>query len=139
MKIQKFDKTNLRPLREAIEAALAAPAAEFGIALELKKISYNDTTFRVAIEAALTDANGEAVKPEVIDYSESISFLKLPKLGTKFVSNGRDFEVTRHEPSRPKYNVIAKDVRTGKMFKFIGSEITDRLNRLNGNGHGGTQ
>jgi hypothetical protein len=110
MKTQTFNKENLSDLRTQIQNALNAVAEKNGITLQLRNISFGDTSFRSTIEAKIAGAKAK-------DYSELYPYLNLPKIGAKFKVNGTVYEVIEHAINRPKYPVTAQD-ENGKRIKI---------------------
>lgn len=117
MTIKSFDKATFKVLRPEIDKALAAVGEKYGISLKMGNVSYSSFEFRTKVEAKIIGA--EVAKPAFIsnpfDYSEMLGY---PAIGTEFKMQGKNFKVVSHEPQRPKYPIVAEDMRTGKKYKF---------------------
>jgi hypothetical protein len=115
MKIEKFSKDNLRGLRPQIDAALSAIGAQYGITLKLGNARFSEFEATFKLECRIPG--------KVKDYSQELSFLGLPPLGTGFKAQGREFIVSEHKPNAPKYNVVAIEAGTRKAYKFTAESI----------------
>jgi hypothetical protein len=113
-KITTIDKKNLSLLRAEIEAALKNIGKEYGLEIEIGNMRYSANTFATTINARIPGY----VNPSVAYLSEAMG---LAPIGSKISSGGWDFEVVRHELSRPKYPIVARNLVTGKLFKFPAS------------------
>lgn len=107
MKIETFNKENLRALRIAIDKALQTVNEEFGVKLNAANISFSQSSAKITLEA-----KSQNYKPT--DWSELYGYAPI---GTKFSNKGVMFTVIEHQPNRPKYPIIATDP-SGKKFKF---------------------
>lgn len=123
MKLEKIDKQVCQQLRAEIDAALATVAAKYGLSIQLKNIKFSEFEFKAPLEVKI---EGKAK-----DYSEVLSFLNLPPIGTKFRMQGRTFIVSEHKPNTPKYNVIANEEGKGGSYKFTAEAINASLKLYN--------
>jgi hypothetical protein len=57
--IVKFNKDNLKLLRDSLDKALANVEAEFGVKLDLGKITFLDDSFKTSISAVIASKVGD--------------------------------------------------------------------------------
>ena len=118
--MEQFTKSTLQELRQELNAALDPIAKKYGIKIELGNFGFTQTTFKTQLKAE--------IEGKERDYSEIYTYLNLPKLGTEFKMKGETFTVIHHNPSRPKYNISAKN-SLGKVLEFNGEQISKFLER----------
>lgn len=119
MTISKFDKSNLKDIRAAMNAALFKVGQEYGIAFDIGRITFNDGEFRGKVSARIRSA-APAEKAVAVDEAW---FAKAYGLIAGQVINGR--MLVDCKPANRKYPFIYKDMRTGKMFKTTAAQAYD--------------
>lgn len=115
-KINTFDKQNLKSVRIDIDAALKTVADKYGIKLSIGTIRFDGNQFNTKLSAATDTAISATIAVN--------EMFGLAPIGTRFIAQGVIFEVTKHEPSRPKYPIVAKR-SNGKLYKFTNQRVID--------------
>lgn len=121
--MKEFNNQNLKTIRQEIDNALATVAKKNGIALSIGRITYDGTSFRTKLEAAVVGANTSGVSLQEVqmknalrDYG-SMFGVSEKDYGKTFISNGSRYTLIGLKPSRPKYPVIGMSER-GARYKF---------------------
>jgi hypothetical protein len=121
------DKQALQLLRTRIQTALFPLEVELDVNLRVGNCSFdptgNNCTFKLEVAAKRED--GTVVSKEAEDFKR---FAKLEgfspsDLGRKFISNGSEFEVCGYKARSYKRPILAKEIRTGKIYKFTSESI----------------
>ena len=127
-KINEFDRTNLRLLRDDVESALNAVGKKYGIDLRLGtgRFSSENVTFR--LEGSVIRAEG-VVTREAAEFRQYADLLGLEAsdLGKTFTQGGRRFEITGAKLSSRKYPILARNVLNGKVYKFRVADVREAL------------
>jgi len=119
MKFDRFDRDNLRTLRADLDAALKGVADKYGINLALG-------TGRFDPESVTWKLTGNVVRNASVKTKEALDFerfaaswgLEKSDLGAEFSQGRKSFVITGAKPSSHKYPILAKEIRTGKTYKF---------------------
>src|SRR5262245_28318173 len=107
--IQTFDRTNLRALREELDASLAAIGKKHGVSFQIGKIRFQETTFKASIECSTTGTNGEVNDPRrqaYVNYAQMFG-LKAEWLDRPFVFAGETFTVCGLKPKATRLPILA--------------------------------
>lgn len=115
-----FTPPAVREIAADIKEALAAVEAKHGITFTTGGVSYNDSTFRVKVEAAL-GRGVDVGKKDWDTYCRRFGF-EPEHYGKKFTSNGREFTVSGIKPRSSKYPILATS-SNGKTYKFHTSAL----------------
>ena len=120
-KITQFDKTNLKIIRQELDAALKTVGDKYGMNFRIGNIGYTHDSFKAKIESTLNDAKtGNAVSPELADLRKYANLF----LGDNFVEDtiynhrGKKIKFVGIMPRSHKYPVIYQDLATGKKYKM---------------------
>jgi hypothetical protein len=98
MTISNFEKSNLKVIREDVDAALKAVGDKYGISLHLGNIRFDQKTFSGKLEATINDSKTGAAK--------SAMEIALEQGGKLYIGN--NFEISKTYDYR------------GKKIKFVG-------------------
>lgn len=124
MKINQFDTSNLKEIRTEIDNALKSVSDKFKISLKVGNITYSANEFRAKLEAAIQTSNASGMSTKQIKAIENLRNygdmfdVSEKDLNKTFTSGNRTFKFVGLMPSRPKFPVLAEDVKTNKLFKF---------------------
>ena len=114
-KITRFDKTNLKEVREVINAALSDQLDKLGLTAKIGNISFSDADFRCKLEVSCGSAD-DASRREW-DKHAPLFGLASEDFGKSFVHGGTAFTVCGIKPKSRKYPVLAKNL-SGTTYKF---------------------
>ena len=116
MKIDSFDRINLRLISADLEAAFAPVAAKYGITFSYKGARFlaDNATFK--IEAATIGASGVANTRERDNFKlyASMYGLKDTDLDKEITYNGKRFVIKGLNTRRQRYPIVATRVADGK-------------------------
>ena len=131
MKIEQFDKTNLRFLSTDIQQALVVVGAKYGISLTYKGARYEPTNATLKIEAAIIGANGIALQKEREDFKlyAQMYGLKPEDLDKDILYGNNLYTIVGVNLRRPKYPIIAKRIYDGKTMLLTASGVKMALAR----------
>lgn len=122
-----IDRHTAHTVIKEVEAAVAAVFAAHGLAKPKVRCTFGDS-LKITLESSpdVKDDNGiNIASPEALAYRRYHASYELPAngLGTKFVSQGKEFVVTGLSPNRPKYPIDAVCTTDGKAYKFARTVI----------------
>lgn len=120
MKIKTFDKSTCRALSEAVEAELVKVGKKFGVSFKYTGGTYNGSEFKLKILSMTLNKDGKVKdkRAEAFKQMAHMYGFKPSDLGKVFISGFRRMEIVGLNPSAHKYPIIAKDIATGKRFKY---------------------
>lgn len=124
MKITNFDRTNLRMLRQAIDAALEDVGKDYGISIEAGNATFGENIATFKVECATIAKNGKVVSKAAEDFNRYAQMFGLEPsdLGREFTHRGRRYTITGLKPRSHTYPIVAtRD--DGKSFKFPVSAV----------------
>jgi hypothetical protein len=116
MKIDSFDRTNLRLISADLEAAIAPVAAKYGITLSYKGARFLEDNATFKIEAATIGVSGVANTRERDNFKlyASMYDLKDTDLDREITYAGKQYIIIGLNTRRSKYPIVAKRVADGK-------------------------
>lgn len=121
------DRQALQLLRTRINAALAGLGTELDVTFDAANCSFDPlgNTCTYKLNVAVKRADGTVVTKEAEDFKRfaALEGLQPSDLGRRFASNGGQFEVCGYAPRSYKRPILAKDVRTGRIFKFTSDTV----------------
>lgn len=123
-KINSLDRTAVRRINSDIEAALKAVADRYGVQIKLGNSRFSNTNCTTKIDISTVNEGGTAMTKEATDFNRfASSFGITKKLGDTFDFRHDSYEITGLKPRSSKYPVLAKNLSSGKTFKFPASVI----------------
>lgn len=129
--ITEFDRTILRMLMDEAEPALKALAEKHGLVLQRSYKSYQKGTLPVMFDFIIREENeaGEVLTREAIEFKKyATAFgLKPEDLGRTFESRGETYEICGASIKSSKYPILAKNVKNGKILKFMLESVILKL------------
>lgn len=124
-----MDKSKCRELRAAMNAALAEVGEHFGVDITLGNASFNadNATFKLFI--AELDKTGEAKTIEATHFRRNAAALGFSPddLGREFSAVRSRFVLIGMNPRARTYPMLAREVTTGRQFKFHPSTVRSAL------------
>ena len=125
-----MDRHVAEKIHAEIIAALDAVAKKHGVQRIKSRMSYGKDGFKITDEFQLA---GGRSKMEIA-YERYSRLLGLPPLGTKFVSQGANYETTGLLVGGPYKSLVYKCTDTGKQFKFDVFRMQKLIAALNTSG-----
>lgn len=126
-KITKFDRASVRQILAECEEALRPVAEKYGLTLDRKGKTYYQDALPVMYQLLVTkmDEDGNVLSADAKAFQEQAFLygLEPSDLGREFKSRGDTFRITGLKPRSRKYPVLAKNVKTGKTFKFPAESV----------------
>lgn len=119
-KITKFDRVTCKAMNEEVIAALQTVAKKYGVSVKGLGGRFSDQNWVTKIEFAVVGNDGVVQSKEVAAFNQYCHLfgMKREHFGAVFVVQGRKFAICGLKPSAHKMPVLAKEVSTGKTFKF---------------------
>ena len=116
MKIDSFDRTNLRMISDDIKTALAPVAAKYGITLQYKGARFSSDNAIFKMESATVGSTGVANTRERDDFKRYASMYGLSDtdLDKQISYAGRKYIIKGLNTRRSKYPIIATRVEDSK-------------------------
>jgi len=117
--IKQFDRTTIHLMRPKLEAAFAALAAEYGIAIKLGNARFDSTNVTFKLELATKSADGAVVSKERAAYTQLADLydLKPEWLDKTFQYGGTTYKIAGLSTKARKAPVLASNP-SGKLYKF---------------------
>ena len=119
MNITRFDKRNLREIRQRLEVAVSLIADETGLNIKVGSCRYRDDSATFKLEVCTVDKDGNSFDEDAANFkvfAEDVG-LKETDLGKTFISNRTLYTITGLKPRARKYPILAKRA-DDKTFKF---------------------
>ena len=104
-----FNSKNLDVFNAELTAALNVIAKKHNVNMTIGAITYNANQFTTKITCISLDSN--VIEESVIKEHEGL------KLGMKYSSGNKMFEIIEFKPNRPKNDVIILELKTDKRYK----------------------
>lgn len=131
MTITKFDKVNLKTVREDINSALAEVAKKHGIELEIGNISFDALSFRTTLKASVKDGTADSSLPGTAemrtDFKRFASIFGLSEsdLGKTFKQGRKEYTIVGMKPRKRTAPIIA--TTDGNMYAFPAEMVRSLL------------
>lgn len=124
-KITNFDRVTCKAMNAEILAALAPIAKKYGLNVAGKGGRFSADNWVTKIEFAVINKDGVAQSKEVAEFNRYCHLFGLNRehFGEVFVVQGRKFAICGLKPRAHKMPVLAKEIATGKTFKFRVGQI----------------
>ena len=125
--ITKFDRSTVRGLQAAVEAALKSVADKHGIGALMGSTKFNSGAVTFKVEMAVKSAGGVLETQDARDYRRFAPLKGLPAdtLGKTFTHRGERFTIIGWRYRARRAPVLTKRCSDGKQFVF--SDDTVRL------------
>ena len=116
--IKRFDKTNLKEMRGAINNALKSVSDDYNVELKIGGINFEPMGFSTKLEVSLV-VDGQVQTKEARDFERlaELAGCKFP-MGFGFESRGSRHIVSGFSSRSSKYPIIAKNLDNDKTYKF---------------------
>lgn len=115
MEIKYIGRPECKIIRKEAVEALNKALADLGLQGSLGNMTYDGS--KVSAKLTITLAGVDVAKEEFEKHCYLYD-LKKSDYGMQFVSQGETFELCGIKPRARKFPLVAKNVRTGKRFKF---------------------
>ena len=115
-------------MRAEMKEALDIIGEKYGLAFSLGRITFDDISFRVSVEAGLTATPGEPMM--AIDFRKHCikHGLVVSDLGRTFTNTRLErFTIVGLKPRNRKYPIIGQRITDGKQFKFASHSVRSGL------------
>ena len=126
----KINKANLMKFRKDYADAVEDLEKNYGIIIEVKGITYDDSSFRfkTTVKNAVTES-GDLIDTAKVEFEEwAWKFgLEPSHYGKVIHSNGKTFKVCGIKPRSSKYPVLGKDVVKGGIYKLTAESVLNNL------------
>lgn len=137
-KIERFDKGNMKMLREEIEAVLDFIYNDYGVKLEIGNITYSGEKFTTRLTGyAGAPAEKEKLERKADQAEKDFGILSLlyglapDDLGKTFAASGHIWKIKGIKAKSKKYPILCSR-EDGKMFKFSASTVLIGLGKKKG-------
>ena len=128
-KINQFDRTNLRMIREMIDQELADLGERLGVSIKAGSASFTSNNATYKLQIATISEEGEICTKEAEDF-KLYCFrwgLAPDDLGREFNFRGNTYTITGAKPRSYQYPILATRGYDGKSFKFAVDQIKSML------------
>ena len=118
MTISTFDRSTMKMLAAEIAEAVQGIAEKHGIEIRDAggRFEAADATIKLSLRA-LSDAAQDA---KAVQVNEMLALMGLPACYGKKITNrqGEEFEIIDCSPNRPRFPLLARSLKDGRIFKF---------------------
>jgi hypothetical protein len=125
MKTETFSKFDFNPLRVDVKKALDEIGNKYGIAINMANISYSERSASGSLKMAILgegDEPGTSAKDIQLreDFKGWVFKHEIPEslLGEEFTIMGDTFILLGYKPRAKKFQIVAKNKKTGSNYKF---------------------
>jgi hypothetical protein len=121
-------KSVVQNMRLDIDRALVEVSRKYGVSLSTGNATFTSEHIKFKLNAAIIQ-NGVVVDPAVQEFKRYATMYGIPQtaLGTKIQIAHRDFIISGFCRRKRKFPVMAKDARSGRMFKLSVSQTLAAL------------
>lgn len=112
--IKNFDKPTLKQLSEDMVAALAPLMEKYGLEASGRGCTFSAVAATMKIEVRLPETS-EAARDTFNSYCAMYD-LKPEHFQKDIVVQGKNYKILGFEPSRPKFPIKVRDLKTGKVM-----------------------
>jgi hypothetical protein len=126
-----MDRSKLKDIAAKIEAAVKVVADEYGVQIQYIGGNFTASSAVLKLEVAEVGTDGEAVTRHAEEFRLAARSLGLEPtdLGREFTSAGVAFKIVGANTRAAKYPILAKNLRTGKTYKFPEGRVLAALGR----------
>jgi BMFP domain-containing protein YqiC len=128
-KIKSFTRTNLSKVELALKSKLAEIEKEFGVAIKLGNMRFNENNFTSKLTAVVgvEGAKGAAAVAKA-EWNKHCIFKNMMKsdFNKKTIINGEEFKITGIKP-RSRNSILCTRVSDGKIYKVLPSMVKDGI------------
>lgn len=118
-KINSLDRAAVRRINSDIELALKAVADRYGVQIKVGSARFSDSNCTTKIDISTINEGGTVMTKEATDFNRfASSFGITKKLGDTFFFRYDTYEIVGLKPNSSKYPLLAKNISSGKTFKF---------------------
>jgi hypothetical protein len=125
MMITSFDISNVKVLRDEIEAALAPLLVRHGLKLNINGVTYARNGGDMNIRLKFVTVN---TVPESVNSVHVPGFTN-EDMGKVFSMQGTQYRITGFNPRKPKNSVVLERIRDKKVFIAAPHDVLNCLNR----------
>ena len=124
-----MDRNKVKELRVAVNAALESVGKEFGMSIKVGNMRYDDTVVNIPVTASMISEDGVVQTPERTDFIALAKFHGLDPewIDKEFTSRGDTYRICGLKPRSRTYPILAKNLLTGKTFKFGASDVVRNM------------
>lgn len=118
----EFNSRKLNEIRNDLTEALAAVEQKHGVSIGIGKMTYSDIQFTTTLTVTVGSSKSDAAK---ILWDANCLFTGLAKsdFGKCADIDGRTFRIIGIKPRARKYNIIVRDMGTGKEYVYTDGSI----------------
>lgn len=126
--ITHFDRPTLRMLNAEIEAALQSVADKHGISIKTGGASFTAQNYRLKLEVAIKDGNGDALTKQATDFQKHATQFGLSPddFGREFVNRRSTFKIVGIAIGSWRYPILCEN-QNGKVYKFPAATVKAAL------------
>ena len=131
MQIKQMDRTTVKLLSDAINAALQPLAVQYGVNIKRGSASFTDQNFTLKVEVAVIGAGGVAVSKEVTDFKRYAEFqgMKADDFGKTVSISGKLYTIAGYLVRSTRNPILVKDVK-GKSWRMPLHLVTEALDKV---------
>lgn len=119
MKVQEFNKTNLRQMNAEIESALKQIASKYGLEVKLGNTRFSKQNASSKFELMTIGDSGNIMTKEALDFNRYKNYKDIrANLGDSFQFNGNTYTIVGYKARSHKYPILAKCAEDGKTYKL---------------------
>jgi len=119
MKINQFDRSNLRQINSEIEQAMKEVAAKYGLEVKIGNTRFSSSNASSKFELMTISQSGEVMTKEALDFNRYKSYKGIrANLGDSFQLDGKTYTIAGYKARSHKYPILAKCTEDGKTYKL---------------------
>lgn len=131
MKIESFNRENLKNMRKEINQALTALGDKYGVMFEIGNIRFSDHNFRTQLSVTVSNPNLEIQGAKANDFNRYCGIYGLvpSDLGKTFKGlTGETYKLVGLKSKSTKYPFVGERA-DGKKFKFTAEQVRKELGK----------
>lgn len=126
-KIDSFTKTNLREMRQALNAALESVAQQYGVDINIGNIRFSETEFRTTMTVNTKGKKDDSAALNIWKQYSFVHRMEASDFGREFVVGGERYRIVAYKPRGKRFNISAERIHDGARYKFSSDTVKRSL------------
>ena len=129
MKVQEFNKVNLRQINNEMEEAMKSIAAKYGLEIKMGNTRFSGRNATLKFEMMTVSEGGQVMSKEAIDFNRYKNYKGIQaNLGDSFEYEGETYTIVGYKARSSKYPILVESARDGKRYKFPINLVNRQVN-----------
>lgn len=105
-------------VRDDLNKAIAEVFKKYNLSGSINSVSYTNSDIKVKISAVEITDEVSSEEEVLFKRNAFLVGLKQEAYGTEFINGNSRFKLIGVKPNRPKFPILGKELKSGKIYKF---------------------